>query len=51
MCSPAPDFFEVTKAFHNALHGDPISLGRAFDLFLATTEQNAGAFILIATLP
>jgi len=35
------DFFEVTKAFHNALHGDPYQPRKEhFDLFLATTEQN-----------
>ena len=35
------DFFEVTKAFHNALHGAPYDPPkRAFDVFLATTEQN-----------
>ena len=35
------DFFEVTKAFHNALHGAPYDPPqRAFDVFLSTTEQN-----------
>jgi trehalose synthase len=35
------DFFEVTKAFHNALHGAPYDPPkRALDVFLATTEQN-----------
>jgi trehalose synthase len=35
------DFFEVTKAFHNALHGGPyISRKENFDIFLATTEAN-----------
>lgn len=35
------DFFEVTKAFHNALHGAPYDAPkRALDVFLATTEQN-----------
>jgi trehalose synthase len=35
------DFFEVTKAFHNALHGAPYDPPqRAFDIFLANTEQN-----------
>jgi trehalose synthase len=34
-------FFEVTKAFHNALHGAPFHGGQQdFDLFLATSEQN-----------
>ncbi len=35
------DFFEVTKAFHNALHGGPyISRKENFEIFLATTEAN-----------
>lgn len=35
------DFFEVTKAFHNALHGAPYVLTReAQEVFLAHTEQN-----------
>ena len=35
------DFFEVTKAFHNALHGMAFELPKhAFEIFLATTEQN-----------
>lgn len=35
------DFFEVTKAFHNALHGSPVSLPpRAFDIFRSYTEYN-----------
>lgn len=35
------DFFEVTKAFHNALQGDPYE-GRPenFEVFLANNEQN-----------
>src|SRR5579872_4449313 len=34
-------FFEVTKAFHNALHGGPYQARQEdFDLFLATNEQN-----------
>ncbi len=34
-------FFQITKAFHNALHGAPFQ-GRPqwFDLFLATNEEN-----------
>jgi trehalose synthase len=36
-----PDFFEVTKAFHNALHGGPYEAKpHDFDVFLAYTEQN-----------
>jgi trehalose synthase len=35
------DFFEVTKAFHNALHGGPYQPRKDdFDLFLATNETN-----------
>ncbi len=35
------DFFEVTKAFHNALHGAPYELTRsAQDIFLMYNEQN-----------
>src|SRR5215475_834444 len=35
------DFFDVTKGFHNALHGAPFSLTQqARDVFLSHTEQN-----------
>ena len=35
------DFFEVTKAFHNALHGTEYQLTRAAqEIFLAYNEQN-----------
>jgi trehalose synthase len=35
------DFFEVTKAFHNALHGGPYeSRPQDFEMFLAYAEQN-----------
>jgi trehalose synthase len=35
------DFFEITKAFHNALHGSPYELTRSTEeLFLAYNEQN-----------
>jgi trehalose synthase len=35
------DFFEVTKAFHNALHGAPYTLTKqAQEIFIATGEQN-----------
>jgi trehalose synthase len=35
------DFFEVTKAFHNALHGAPYKTNpRHFEIFRAYTEQN-----------
>ncbi len=48
------DFFEVTKAFHNALHGGPYDLSDdSFQTFLAYTERNQarmhfdGEFIVI----
>lgn len=35
------DFFEVTKAFHNALHGGEMTLTQqARDVFMSHTEQN-----------
>lgn len=35
------DFFEITKAFHNALHGGPYAKPpESFAVFLAYTEQN-----------
>ncbi len=35
------DFFEITKAFHNALHGGPYERRpQDFETFLAYTEQN-----------
>src|SRR3974390_3178811 len=35
------DFFEVTKAFHNALHGAPYELTKsAQEIFLTYNEQN-----------
>ena len=35
------DFFEITKAFHNALHGGPYGMPPAsFEIFLAYNEQN-----------
>jgi trehalose synthase len=40
------DFFDVTKSFHNALHGAPYRASpRDFEIFLAYTERNR------ATLP
>jgi len=37
----AQDFFEVTKAFHNALHGDRYEAKQEdFDIFLAYNERN-----------
>lgn len=39
--SGGDDFFEVTKAFHNALHGAPYEPTREnFDIFLAYNEAN-----------
>ena len=36
-----PGFYDVTKAFHNALHGEPFRLpAEAFDVFLAYNERN-----------
>src|SRR5579859_265372 len=35
------DFFEITKAFHNALHGDPYTLTKAAqEIFLKYNEEN-----------
>jgi trehalose synthase len=35
------DFFEITKSFHNALHGGPYDMPlESFDTFLAYNEQN-----------
>ncbi len=35
------DFFDVTKGFHNALHGSPFTLTQqARDVFMLHTEQN-----------
>jgi len=39
--SGGEDFFEVTKSFHNALHGAPYHASqRDFDIFLAYNERN-----------
>jgi trehalose synthase len=44
--SGAEDFFEVTKSFHNALHGEPYRADpKDFEIFLAYNERN------LATLP
>ena len=44
--SGGEDFFEVTKSFHNALHGAPYHASpRDFEIFLAYNERNC------ATLP
>lgn len=44
--SGAEDFFDVTKSFHNALHGEPYHASpRDFEIFLAYNEHNR------ATLP
>ena len=35
------DFFEITKAFHNALHGGPYDMPpESFDIFLGYNERN-----------
>ncbi|MGH9744516.1 MAG: glycosyltransferase [Candidatus Acidiferrales bacterium] len=37
------DFFAITKAFHNSLHGEAYNLPeQSFETFLAYTEQNRG---------
>ncbi|MBI4166578.1 MAG: glycosyltransferase [Acidobacteria bacterium] len=37
------DFFEITKAFHNALHGGSYDMPpESFDVFLGYNEQNLG---------
>jgi len=37
----AEEFFDVTKSFHNALHGEPYQAKRKdFDIFLSYNEQN-----------
>ena len=42
----AEEFFDVTKSFHNALHGEPyLAKPRDFEIFLRYNEQNR------ATLP
>jgi trehalose synthase len=41
------DFFEVTKAFHNALHGEPYhATPRDFEIFLAYNERNRARLAL-----
>jgi len=40
------DFFDVTKSFHNALHGAPYhSSPRDFEIFLAYNERIAPLFL------
>jgi len=42
-----PDFFRVTKAFHNALHGDPYRSSRDdFDIFLEYNARNRESIAL-----
>jgi hypothetical protein len=42
------DFFEVTKAFHNALHGAPYhASSKDFEIFLAYNERNRASISLI----
>lgn len=39
--SGAEDFFDVTKSFHNALHGEPYRAdSKDFEIFLAYNERN-----------
>src|SRR5438094_4360076 len=52
--SGGEDFFEVTKAFHNALHGAPYHASQKdFDTFLAYNQRNReklaldGEFVVI----
>lgn len=41
------DFFEITKSFHNALHGAPYhATARDFEIYLAYNEANAKRFAL-----
>ena len=41
------DFFEVTKSFHNALHGEPYhATPRDFEIFLAYNERNRARLAL-----
>jgi trehalose synthase len=43
------DFFEVTKSFHNALHGEPYhASAKDFEIFLAYNERNRATIPLDA---
>ncbi|HKW61218.1 MAG TPA: glycosyltransferase [Candidatus Acidoferrum sp.] len=45
----AEEFFDVTKSFHNALHGEPYQVRpKDFEVFLAYNEQNRVALPLDA---
>jgi trehalose synthase len=45
----AEEFFDVTKSFHNALHGEPYrAKPRDFEVFLSYNEQNRAALPLDA---
>lgn len=45
----AEEFFDVTKSFHNALHGEPYQAKpRDFEVFLSYNEQNRAALPLDA---
>jgi trehalose synthase len=45
----SPDFYRVTKAFHNGLQGMPVTLRKAdFDLHRAVNEENAARLNLEA---
>ena len=46
------EFFAVTKAFHNALHGEPYDLpDQSFDTFLAIQGKSCPACILTPISP
>ncbi len=50
--SGGEDFFEVTKAFHNALHGAPYhATQKDFDIFLAYNQRNQPAALIEARKP
>ncbi len=45
--SGSPEFYEVTKAFHNALQGEEADLSsQDFDLYLDCVKTNAGKLVL-----
>src|SRR5437660_8871762 len=45
----AEEFFDVTKSFHNALHGEPYhAKPKDFEIFLSYNEQNRATLLLDA---
>ncbi|MFC1478928.1 glycosyltransferase [Candidatus Margulisiibacteriota bacterium] len=41
------EFFNVTKAFHNGLHGHPVEVSKhMFDIFMETNDENLKEFIV-----